>query len=476
MITADLPDLLDVQVGTLSVARFATVLPHDAAATFEADARAAARAFDGRTVWNINSTASGGGVAEMLQSLVPYARGAGVDARWTVIQGDADFFLITKRIHNRLHGSAGDGGELGDDERRHYEAVLEINAQRLLARIRESDIVILHDPQTAGLIPLLRERGLVVLWRCHVGVDAANDMVRSAWDFLRGYVDQASAYVFSCESFVWDGLDPSRLSIIAPSIDPFAVKNYELSPESVEAILHTSALEVNNTPHRATFQRADGSDAEVTRTASLLETAPLEPATQVVLQVSRWDTLKDPAGVLQGFVEHIAPGTSAHLVLAGPAVTHVTDDPEGLQVLEGMRNAWHSLAEPLRQRVHLASLPMEDLEENAVMVNALQRRATVVVQKSLAEGFGLTVAEAMWKGRPVVASRLGGILDQIEDGVSGVLVDPRDLRQYGDAVSGLLNDSAAAEAMGQAAMERVRSEFLGTRHLHQYLETISRLL
>ena len=189
-----------------------------------------------------------------------------------------------------------------------------------------------------------------------------------------------------------------------------------------------------------------------------------------VVQVSRWDRLKDPAGVLQAFADGIAPSTEAHLVLAGPSTAAVADDPEGPEVLAEVTSLANRMPDALRERIHLFSLPMDDLQENAAIVNALQRRADVVVQKSVAEGFGLTVAEAMWKARPVVASAVGGIQDQIVDGESGVLVEPDDLDGFADAVVGLLKDPARAEWMGHNARERVRGAFLGARHLEQYVD------
>ena len=196
----------------------------------------------------------------------------------------------------------------------------------------------------------------------------------------------------------------------------------------------------------------------------------------VVVHVSRWDSLKDPIGTIEAFVANVALRTEAHLVLAGPDVTSVADDPEGLQVLEQCVSRWSNLAPEVRRRVHLAALPMDDPDENAAIVNALQRRATVVVQKSLAEGFGLTVAEAMWKGRPVVASGIGGIQEQIVDGESGILVAPRNLEAFGDAIVYLLSDPIAAARMGAAAQERVRGSFLGPRHLGQYLDLFTRVI
>ena len=220
----------------------------------------------------------------------------------------------------------------------------------------------------------------------------------------------------------------------------------------------------------------DGSTGAVEHEADALEEAPLQPDDRYVLQVSRWDGLKDPLGVIRGFAEYVVPETDAHLVYAGPAVDDVADDPEGAGVLEQARELWRSLPAEARARIHLATLPMEDLDENAAIVNALQRQATIVVQKSLAEGFGLTVAEAMWKGRPVVASRIGGIQDQIEDGRTGVLLDdPEDLEAYGRALVELLADPERAERIGRAARDSVKDRFLGTESLLHYLDLIEPL-
>jgi trehalose synthase len=183
--------------------------------------------------------------------------------------------------------------------------------------------------------------------------------------------------------------------------------------------------------------------------------------------------------VLEGFAraERAGLDDDVHLVLAGPAVAGVSDDPEGAEVLAECQAAWEELPEDLRRRVHLAVLPMDDVDENAVLVNALQRHATVVVQKSLVEGFGLTVTEAMWKGSPVVASAVGGIQDQIADGVDGVLLaDPTDLDAFASALAGLLADPERAARIGAAGRERVRAQFLGDRHLIQYVELFAGLL
>jgi trehalose synthase len=463
----------DVPVPAVSLERFRELLG-DRFAELEEATRTARELFAGRVIWHVNSTARGGGVAEMLQSLLAYARGAGVDVRWVTISGNAPFFAVTKRIHNNLHGSPGDGGELGEAERRVYEEALAASAGALAERIRPDDIVYLHDPQTAGLTPLAREEGMDVIWRCHVGVDHPNELARRVWGFLTPYVEAASAYVFSRREFVWDSLDEDKLWIVPPSIDAFSAKNQDLDPDAVSSILATIGLTADG-GRAPVFRRQDGSQARVDRRAHLKQDGPLPGDAQVIAQVSRWDRLKDPVGVLRSFAQLRHP--SAHLVLAGPSVAEVADDPEGAEVLAEVEAIRASLPDEVRSRTHLASLPMDDVEENAAMVNAIQRHADVVLQKSLAEGFGLTVAEAMWKARPVVAGRVGGIQDQVVDGVSGVLVDdPADLPAVAAAIDGLLSDPGRARAIGEAARERVLDEFLGSRHLVQYMNLIGAML
>jgi trehalose synthase len=260
--------------------------------------------------------------------------------------------------------------------------------------------------------------------------------------------------------------------VIAPTIDVFAPKNEPLDSEAVRAVLQASGLAGRDgTP--ATFERQDGTPGRVERRARLVEDEPVGLDVPIVVQVSRWDMLKDPLGVIRGFAEHVGEDTGAHLFCAGPAVDAVDDDPEGARVLGEAVALRDSLPPAARRRVHLAALPMQDPEENAIIVNALQRHASVIVQKSLAEGFGLTVAEAMWKARPVVASRIGGIQDQIVDGESGVLLDdPRDLEAYGAAVTGLLAEPVRAERIGEQAHERVLTRFLSVHSLLDYLAVV----
>jgi trehalose synthase len=468
----------EVDISPMDTERFRDVLSPAQLEAFVHGQEEARRLLDGRVVWNVNSTAQGGGVVELLRPLVAYARGVGVDARWLVIEGPPEFFNITKRIHNHLHGFEGDGGPLGEAERRIYERVLAQNFADVAQHVREGDVVIIHDPQPAGMAQPLREAGATVIWRCHVGIERPNELVRKVWAFMLPYVRPAQAYVFSRHGFMWEGLDRERVAVIPPTIDVFAPKNVDLEPDNVRAVLLAAGIVAGGDERTvATFQRADGTPGRIEMQAQMVEEEPLHGDTPVVLQVSRWDALKDPFGVIRGFAEHVPAATGAHLVYAAPSVEAVADDPEGIRVRLDAIALWESLPRDARARIHLASLPMDDPEANAIMVNALQRHARIVVQKSVAEGFGLTVAEAMWKARPVVASRIGGIQDQIVHGETGVLLDdPHDLAAFGAALTDLLMDPAGAERMGARARERVREHFTSPRSLLDYLAVIRRVI
>lgn len=459
-----------VQFAPEPIDRYAPLLGEEEFARIERAAEQARRAFAGVAIWHVNSTARGGGVAEMLHALLPYVRGAGIDTRWVVLREPAPFFAVTKRLHNVLHGDPGDGGALGEAERRVYEEALAESAETLARLVQRDDVVYLHDPQTAGLVAAMQEVGARVIWRCHIGVDRPGDQTHRGWDFLRPYVKGADAYVFSRREYVWDGLDPGKVWTVPPSIDPFSPKNQELEAGTVEAILCEIGLVADGLEHLPAFVRADGTPGRVERPAELLQDEPLPAGARLVAQISRWDRLKDPLGVLECFHRHIAD-REAHLALVGPETGAVADDPEGAAVFEEVAAAWRELPDEVRRRAHLLSLPMYDLDENGAMVNALQRRADVVVQKSVAEGFGLTVAEAMWKQRPFVGSRVGGIQDQVVDGESGVLVDdPADLAAFGREIGALLEDGERAARLGAAARQRVLERFLGIGRLAEYVE------
>ena len=421
----------------------------------------------GRRIVNVNSSASGGGVAEMLRSLVGYALGAGLDTEWVVIEGDPAFFTLTKRLHNGLYGGAGDGGSLGPVEQALYDRTTERNLERLRPLIRRGDVVIVHDPQPAGLVGPLVELGSHVIWRCHVGRDSQNEWSERAWRFLRAYLEPAHAFVFSREAFAPEWIERAWLRVIPPSIDPFSPKNRDMGTGEVLGLLGGAGLVADGAP----------TDPRVRHPATVVrEGLPPGPGTPLVVQVSRWDSMKDMKGVMEGFAAHVRTD-EAHLVLAGPQVDGVDDDPEGTEVWRETVAAREALPPAARARVHLAAIPMDDLVENAHVVNALQRHAAVVVQKSLAEGFGLTVAEAMWKARPVVASAVGGIVDQIVDGETGLLVgDPLDLRSFGAAVERLLLDPVESDRLARNGRTHVERHFLGDRHLLDYAALFEALL
>jgi trehalose synthase len=464
------PTSADVRFASVHPARLAPIIGAERLDRLEAIASQTRALLGDRAVVNVNSTAAGGGVAEMLYAILGYARALGIETRWRVISGDPDFFAVTKRVHNGLYGGAGDGGSLGAAERTVYEHTIERNAGRLLEAVRAEDVIVLHDPQTAGLAPLLQGRVGAVIWRCHVGYEGSSEWTDRAWEFVRPYVESVDAFVFSRRSFAPSWMDASRLAVIPPSIDPFTPKNEELAPEIVASAVAAAGL------------------VEPSRVSAPWVGLPLERVdlvtdgrlpgqeTPLIAQVSRWDRMKDMRGVLEAFTGHVDPALDAHLVLAGPSVEGVTDDPEGAEVFAETRAAWESLDTSSRRRVHLATIGMSDLGANARVVNALQRHATVVVQKSLAEGFGLTVAEAMWKSRPVVAAAVGGIADQVSDGLDGLLVPPDDLAATGAAIEQLLRSAELRETLGAAAHLKVVDRFLADRHLEQYADLLTMLV
>jgi trehalose synthase len=420
----------------------------------EKAAAAARAAFGERRIWHVSSTAQGGGVAEMLRALLPYVRGAGVDTRWVVpVPEGTDFFTVTKRIHNHLHGDAGDGGPLDDAARSAYEGALAECSDELGRLVDPGDVIYLHDPQTAGLVPAMRSAGAAVIWRCHIGVDRPNDLAREAWSFLRPYIEAAEAYVFSRREYLWEGLDETKAWFMPPVIDPFSPKNEDLEEGRLRQIL-----------------------AAVERKATILQEGPLPDDATVVTQVSRWDRLKDPFGLLEIFDRRL-DDPSLHLSLVGPDSAGVSDDPEGAAVYAEVVGRRQAMSEERRRRTRLVSLPMDDLRENATMVNALQRRADLIVQKSLAEGFGLTVAEAMWKARPLVASRVGGIQDQVVDGETGILIDdPRDLSAFAGAIEAIAADPDRRAEMGEAGRNRIRDNYLAVDRLREYVELVAGLI
>ena len=431
--------------------------------------------FAGRTIWNVNSTATGGGVAEMLQVLVGYVQDLDIPIGWLVISGDAEFFAITKRLHNQIHGSRS-GAPLGAAEAAHYTRMLAANTVELRARVRPGDVVLLHDPQTAGLAAPLAQAGARVIWRCHIGVDWEDEVTRAGWDFLRPHLAAAEAYVFSRREYVPPWIPAEKVWIIPPSIDPFSPKNQDLDADTVQAILaRLGVLDGAASALPARFVRRDGDVDTVTRPAVIVGEGRPGPDDPVLVQVSRWDRLKDMAGVMRSFADYAVPGGEGYLMLVGPSVKDVSDDPEGAAVYADCLLQWHELSPAARTRILLVTLPLDDIDENAAMVNALQRHATVIAQKSLAEGFGLTVSEGMWKGRPVIGSAVGGIIDQVGEGTGILLPDPADLKAFGSAARLLLDDRDQAARMGKAAHAHVQEQYIGDVHLLRYARLLGTL-
>jgi trehalose synthase len=364
----------------------------------------------GKVVQNINSTFTGGGVAEILSSMVPLLGQLGVDARWNVIKGDDAFFQVTKKFHNALHGR---------DERITPEdfAVFQETTQKNIGEVElYGDILFIHDPQPVGLIARKKELGKKWIWRCHIDVSHPNEEV---WNFIQPFVVQYDAAVFSAPSFSREL--PIRQFLISPSIDPLSDKNRELPQETIDSVLAKYGIPKDK---------------------------------PIITQVSRFDYLKDPVGVIEAF-EMAKRSVDCRLVLAGGTAT---DDPESDKVLAEVREKAGNNPD-----VHVLLIPPgSDIE-----INALQSASTIIVQKSLREGFGLTVSEALWKAKPVVASAVGGIPLQVKNKLTGLLSHGIPGTAY--ALRQLLTNPEYARWLGNNGREHVRHNFLITRHLKDYL-------
>jgi trehalose synthase len=372
--------------------------------------RLLAERLEGRTVQNINSTSVGGGVAEILLRMLPLLQDLGVRARWDVIKGNERFFAITKKMHNALHGVR------ERFSREEWEFFLEVNRQNAGILAEHADIVFVHDPQPIALVANKARNGGAWIWRCHIDFTAP---LPAVWSFLRDYIGAYDAAVFSAPAFSRPLAIPQVL--ISPSIDPLSDKNRELAGEEVDAVCARFGLD---------------------------RTRP------IITQISRFDYLKDPLGVVRAYrlaKDHI----DCQLVLAGGGAT---DDPEGMKVLEEVR----AEADKDPDIFVLFLPPASDLE-----INALQRASTVVLQKSLREGFGLTVSEALWKAKPVIASAVGGIPLQIAHKHSGILTHSVEGTAFW--IKQLLNEPEYAQRLGANGREHVLTNFLITRHIRDYL-------
>jgi len=432
----------------------------------------------GRTVWVVNSTASGGGVAQLLRTLLPYWKGAGIDVRWVVLHGSGEFFGVTKRFHNQLQGQPGDGGVLGIEELTTLDRAALYHARAMASLVAPGDVVVLNDPQTAAMSEPLQRAGATVIWSCHIGIDHDNEYSWNAWRCLRPRLASVRRFVFSRYTSLPEWLGGAETSILTPGIDPGSTKNLPMPDAAARAILQHLGLAAGVPAATPTYDCTDGSTARLAGRPTVLDCdgAPHWDRDPVVVSLARWDRIKDPLGILDGFLERALPATGAHLLLAGPDPGQVADDPEAEAVLADVRERWRRLPPRARARVHVACLPLTSPEENAAMVNAIQRLATVVVKKSLQEGFGLGVTEAMWKARPVVASAVGGHLDQVQHRHSGLLADPADVAAFGDAIVELLHEPPRAARLGQAARERVRALFLNDWHFVRWVEVFGSAL
>ena len=458
-------------------------------------ADAAARSLSGRTVWMVNSTAQGGGVAEMLPTAVTLMRELGVSTEWVVIESEnAEFFELTKTLHNLIHGQ-GDPS-LDRSSREVFEEENRQNAEFLLERMQPGDVLIVHDPQPMPLAGMVKEQVNVhAVWRCHIGLDEANAASRAAWKFLEPYGRAYDHAVFSTPEYVTDFL-ADRATVIHPWIDPLVEKNEELHVHRLVGILSNAAL-ISSTgpmvPHPdsniAMRLHADGSF----RPATMWEDIGLL-SRPIVTEVSRWDQLKGFRPLLDAFVglkRRLYDSTDldgsweqrrrldlVRLVLAGPDPASIQDDPEGVEILEDLSAAYLELDPTIQAEVALVALPMSSSRHNALIVNALQRCSTVIVQNSLREGFGLTITEAMWKGIPILTnSRACGPRHQVRDGIDGRLIrDPEDTQELGEALQEMLSDPTGRRAWGRNAQRRAHDKFLVFGQLQSWLRLLSSLV
>ncbi len=441
-----------------------------------------------RTLWMINSTPQGGGVAEMLPTMITLLRDLGCKVEWVVIESDEPrFFDLTKRIHNLIHGEGTPGFDRSDREL--FEAVNRRNAESLKAKIRPGDLVIVHDPQPMPLAAILKDEvDVFAVWRCHIGLDQETPATRSAWEFLDPYVDAYEHAVFSAPDYI----PPSfvgRATIIRPGIDPLSPKNRQLGLHKTAGVLSNAGLAVApgplvTPPYQWQAERLspDGRFGPATARGDFgLFTRP------IVTQISRWDRLKGFEPLLRAFAHYkrmLAEGTWSadpvhrvrqqlvRLVLAGPDPASIQDDPEGRNVLDSLTALYAELDPEIQEDVAILALPMHSANENALMVNAIQRASSIVVQNSLREGFGLTIAEAMWKRVPILSNwQACGPRQQVRDAVDGRMIDdPTAIEDIAAVLDEMLADAEARAAWGRNARRHVHDSFLVFGQLSRWMQ------
>lgn len=458
-------------------------------AALRAAADVAVPRLKGRTIWIVNATAQGGGVAEMLPREVALLREAGLRVEWLVIGApDPAFFPLTKRIHNLLHGA--DVPLPDEADRAGYEAGSRALAAELAAMIAPGDLLVVHDPQplAAGAIAAA-ERGVRAIWRCHIGLDRANAATDAGWAFLRPWTEPYDRAVFTLPEYVPPFL-ADRAAIVHPAIDPLSHKNREMSVPKLSGVLRAAGLVATDHPQ---IMPAFGAQVQQLCDDGAFRSGGLEDLgvlfRPLVLQVSRWDALKGFAPLLDGFVRlkttrraanHVpwrdAVLAASRLVLAGPDPTGVADDPEALAVLDDLAARWKALPDALRADVAILRLPMASARENARIVNALQRCATVVTQNSLAEGFGLTVAEAQWKARATMVGPAAGLRAQVRDGVDGrIVADAGDPAAIAPVLEEMLTSPKLREVWGTNGRARVADSVNIIRKAARWLELLAEL-
>ncbi len=443
------------------------------------------------TIWMINSTATGGGVAEMLPSQMRLMRELNVEIEWLVIEAtDEDFFTLTKRIHNAIHGSG-----VGKFSARDQEVYEEVNAQNLekaLGFIKDGDLVVIHDPQPMPLARMIKaHRKVKTIWRCHIGLEEQNETTSGVWKFLSDYFDDYDHFVFSLDSYVPQEI-AHKTTLITPAIDPLSHKNRALQMHKLIGILHQSGIINDRDPilfdfykHQVRRVLPDGGFGAVNENSRL--DLIFRPA---ILEISRWDRLKGFKELMEAFclmkkqnAKKADKKSTAYkrikkcrLILGGPDPKFVSDDPEGKAVLEELIKQYKGFDPALQEDIAILLLPLDNPKENALIVNALQRSSSIVVQNSLQEGFGLTATEGMWKQKPMLVSGAAGLVHQVQDKINGrINNDPQDIESLAVVLEEMLNKPKDRDKWGFNGQLRVIERFTLFTQIAQWMALLTQI-
>lgn len=444
--------------------------------------------FKDRTIYMLNSTAKGGGVAEMLPRYINIFRELGVNIEWLVMHPDQEaFFSLTKNLHNLIHGAG--STDIASEEKKLYNRVSRKVADGIKPYLKENDILVVHDPQPMGAGALLKkETGVTTLWRCHIGLDKHTEETRAAWHFLSDYADPYDHGIFTASEYI-PSYFAGKSSIIYPSLDPLSHKSRVLSAHKLMGILCNAGLGKEHEPvltppfsepamrlqPDGSFQRADEPE----------EIGLMYRPT--ITQVSRWDRLKGFKPLMDGFIHlkknlinrddiperHRNRLKIVRLVMAGPDPSSIQDDPEGIEVLQSLIDTYKDLEPEIQKDIALLTLPMNSSKENALMVNAIQRCSTVIAQNSLKEGFGLTATEAMFKAIPVIGTSAVGLRLQIRDQIDGLMVqNPEDPIEIAEKLDTILSEAKQREFYAINAQKRIHDEFLLFKQIARWLRVL----